>query len=231
MVGYADSRGQWYRDGHRHTTTTAPNCSQRGSDAVNGHRVNQPTRLTAIARPDTVIEAHGHQPGSPYKGTLDVTAVAVAAIRSGQVDLYCPVTHSGRELSDLQLLRILAIRASPPVLAIDGDLAGPDSAGRYGQACTAHGRPLVVTTLAAEHDPASWLATHGDAGLQAWRRLGADTRRGVTELRPNGDPRNGRSLWSSGTAQPRRRTGVRRQLLPADAPAPGPEAESGLVAL
>lgn len=35
---------------------------------MNGHRVNQPTRLTAIACPDTVIEAHGHQPGSPYKG-------------------------------------------------------------------------------------------------------------------------------------------------------------------
>jgi len=27
VVGYADPRGQWYRDGHRHTTTTAPNVA------------------------------------------------------------------------------------------------------------------------------------------------------------------------------------------------------------
>ncbi len=35
---------------------------------MNGPQVNQPTppRLTVVAWPDTVIEAHGHQPGSPY---------------------------------------------------------------------------------------------------------------------------------------------------------------------
>ena len=35
---------------------------------MNGPQVNRPTpaRLTVIAWPDTVIEAHGHQPGSPY---------------------------------------------------------------------------------------------------------------------------------------------------------------------
>lgn len=27
VVGYADGRGQWYRDGHRHTTTTAPDTT------------------------------------------------------------------------------------------------------------------------------------------------------------------------------------------------------------
>ena len=233
VVGYADGRGRWSRDGHRHTTTTAHDFSQRGSDAVNGPHGNRPTppRLTVIARPDTVIEAHGHQAGSPYKGTLDVTAVAIAAIRSGQVDRYRPVTQSGRELSKFQLLRILAVHPSAPVLAFDGDLAGRDSAGRYGQAFTAHGRPVVVTTLPAAHDPASWLAEHGDAGLQAWSGRSADTPRGPTELRPSGDPRNGRNLRSSWTAQPRRRTGVYRQILPADPRAPGPKAESGLVVL
>ena len=193
VVGYADGRGRWSRDGHRHTTTTAPDFSQRGSDAVNGPHGNRPTppRLTVIARPDTVIEAHGHQAGSPYKGTLDVTAVAIAAIRSGQVDRYCPVTQSGRELSKFQLLRILAVHPSAPVLAFDGDLAGRDSAGRYGQAFTAHGRTVVVTTLPAAHDPASWLAEHGYAGLQAWSGRSAGTPRGVTELRLDDHERSG----------------------------------------
>ena len=27
VVGYADGRGQWYRDGHRHTTTTAADAT------------------------------------------------------------------------------------------------------------------------------------------------------------------------------------------------------------
>ncbi len=27
VVGYADGRGQWYRDGHRHTTPTAPDTA------------------------------------------------------------------------------------------------------------------------------------------------------------------------------------------------------------
>lgn len=27
VVGYADGRGQWYRDGHRHTTTTVPDTT------------------------------------------------------------------------------------------------------------------------------------------------------------------------------------------------------------
>ena len=158
VAGYADGRGRWSRDGHRHTTTTAPDFSQRGSDAVNGPHGNRPTppRLTVIARPDTVIEAHGHQAGSPYKGTLDVTAVAIAAIRSGQVDRYCPVTQSGRELSKFQLLRILAVHPSAPVLAFDGDLAGRDSAGRYGQAL-----PLMVERWSLRRCPLRTTPPHG----------------------------------------------------------------------
>ncbi len=27
VIGYADSRGQWYRDGHRHTTPAAPDVA------------------------------------------------------------------------------------------------------------------------------------------------------------------------------------------------------------
>ncbi len=161
------------------------------------------------------------------EGTLDALAIAVAAIRTGQADRYCPITQSGRELSDTQLLRILAMHPAPPVLAFDGDLAGRDSAARYRQAFAAHGRPAIVTSLPAEHDPASWLATHGDAGLQAWQRSGADARRGLSELRSNVDRRNGRDTRSGA----RGRTGVSRQLLPAGAPAAVPEAERGPVAL
>ncbi len=110
-------------------------------------------------------------------------AIAVAAIRTGRTDRYCPVTQSGRELSDAQLGQILSMHPGEPVLAFDGDLAGRESAGRYEQAFVAHGRAVIVATLPAAHDPASWLATCGDAGLRAWQRGGSGIRRGVSELR------------------------------------------------
>jgi DNA primase len=103
------------------------------------------------------------------EGTLDAMAIAVAAVSSGQADRFCPVTQSGRELSDTQLRKIVALHSSRPVLAFDGDDAGRDSAARYEQAFGAAGRPAIVSALPAAHDPASWLAANGDAGLEAWR--------------------------------------------------------------
>jgi DNA primase len=120
------------------------------------------------------------------EGTLDAMAIAVAAVRSGQADRFCPVTQSGRELSDAQVRKIIALHPSRPVLAFDGDDAGRDSAGRYEQTFVAAGRPAIVSALPAAHDPASWLAENGDAGLEAWNRddaTSADRRR--LARRPN----------------------------------------------
>ncbi len=103
------------------------------------------------------------------EGTLDAMAIAVAAIRSGRADRFCPVTQSGRELSDTQVRGIINLHPSSPVLAFDGDDAGRESAVRYEQAFVAAGRPAVMSALSAAHDPASWLAAHGDAGLEVWR--------------------------------------------------------------
>jgi DNA primase len=120
------------------------------------------------------------------EGTLDAMAIAVAAIRAGRADRFCPVTQSGRELSDTQVREIIALHPSRPVLAFDGDDAGRDSASRYEQTFVAAGRPAIVSALPAAHDPASWLAEKGDAGLEAWNRddaTSADRRR--LARRPN----------------------------------------------
>ena len=109
------------------------------------------------------------------EGTLDAMAIAVAAIRTGHADRFCPLTQSGRELSAVQLGHVLGLHPTPPVLGFDGDAAGRDSAYRHSLAAARHGRPVAVTVLPADHDPASWLAEHGDPGLSAWRRDGAQT--------------------------------------------------------
>jgi len=102
------------------------------------------------------------------EGTLDAMAVAVAAIRSGQVDRFCPVTQSGKELSAVQLARVIDMHPGTPVLGFDGDRAGQDSAYRHALAAGRHGRAVAVTVLPGDHDPASWLAQCGDHGLAAW---------------------------------------------------------------
>ncbi len=104
------------------------------------------------------------------EGTLDAMAIAVAAIRTGQADRYCPVTQSGRELSDAQQEQILSMHPGELVLAFDGDTAGRDAANRYVVEVTGRGRRVAVTILPDDHDPASWLADRGDVGLHAWER-------------------------------------------------------------
>jgi DNA primase len=102
------------------------------------------------------------------EGTLDAMAIAVAAIRSGQADRFCPVTQSGKELSAVQLARVIDMHPGTPVLGFDGDRAGQDSAYRHALAAGRHGRAVAVTVLPGDHDPASWLAQCGDHGLAAW---------------------------------------------------------------
>lgn len=108
------------------------------------------------------------------EGTIDALAIATAAITAGQVERWCPLTQSGRELSPAQL-GWLADTGVPLVLGFDGDRAGADSATRYTTAATRAGVPVAVTLLPGGHDPASWLADTGPAGLTAWD-LAAGTR-------------------------------------------------------
>ncbi len=101
------------------------------------------------------------------EGTLDAMAIAVAAIHAGRAEEFCPVTQSGRELSSVQLGRIAAFER-PIVLGFDGDTAGRDSAIRHARAALQLRVAAWVTTLPADHDPASWLAQRGCRELDAW---------------------------------------------------------------
>jgi len=102
------------------------------------------------------------------EGTLDAIAVAVAAIRTHQDHLYCPLTQSGRELSPHQLQHILEMHPNPPILAFDSDPAGQDSARRYQSAFAKLGQQTHTARLPAGQDPASWLCVRGPRGLAAW---------------------------------------------------------------
>ena len=106
------------------------------------------------------------------EGTLDAMAIAVAAIRSGLDDKFCPVTQSGRELSAQQPKQVLELHPMPPVVAFDGDRPGRESNVRLSIAATYRHREVVITILPEGHDPNSWLALRGDAGLIAWIRKG-----------------------------------------------------------
>jgi DNA primase len=107
------------------------------------------------------------------EGSLDAMAIAIAAIRSGRADSFCPLTQSGRELSQVQLAQVIEMHPAPPVLGFDGDAAGQDSAYRHSLAALRQGRAVAVTVLPDDHDPASWLAKYGDHGLAAWVLAGA----------------------------------------------------------
>ena len=102
------------------------------------------------------------------EGVLDALAIAVAAISSDRGSFYCPVTQSGRELSEVQMRQILKLHATPLVLGFDGDEAGLDSARRYLVAFSELGTHALVAVLPCNHDPASWLAATGPGGLSAW---------------------------------------------------------------
>jgi DNA primase len=99
------------------------------------------------------------------EGTLDALAIAVAGIRIGRADRYCPLTQSGRELSDAQIRHIAALHPAPAVLAFDADPAGHDSTRRYQAAFAAIGFPVTVVKLPDGYDPASWLVAAGPDAL------------------------------------------------------------------
>ena len=102
------------------------------------------------------------------EGTLDALAIAVAAIRSGRAELFCPVTQSGRELSAVQVRKVIALHHRVAVLGFDGDPAGRESASRYAASFAKAGSAVRVAVLDDAHDPASWLAVAGDRALSSW---------------------------------------------------------------
>lgn len=104
------------------------------------------------------------------EGTLDALAIATNAVKAGKAGLFCPITQSGRELSEHQIRHIANLHPAAPVLAFDSDPAGDDSALRYALCFAAYGKAVTVTSLERGQDPASWLAEHGTQGLSAWSR-------------------------------------------------------------
>jgi DNA primase len=104
------------------------------------------------------------------EGVIDAMAIAVAAIRIGQSDWYCPITQSGRELSTHQLRCVLNLHDQPLVIAMDGDEPGRSSNQRLAAAAASRGRQALVAQLPDGEDPASWLARRGPAGVTAFDR-------------------------------------------------------------
>jgi len=99
------------------------------------------------------------------EGTLDAMAIAIAAILKGLVTQYCPLTQSGRELSAHQVERLAMVGPVRLVLALDGDGAGREARLRLARTIRAIGRTPTEIDLPDGSDPASWLASHGPAGL------------------------------------------------------------------
>jgi DNA primase len=114
------------------------------------------------------IDPHGQV--VVVEGTLDALAIATNALNAGKARLFCPVTQSGRELSEHQIRHIINMHPTAPVLAFDSDPAGTDSAFRYALCFAAYGKAVTITNLVQGHDPASWLAENGSHALSAWSR-------------------------------------------------------------
>jgi len=122
------------------------------------------------------------------EGTLDAMAIAVAALRAGQADRYCPLTQSGRELSARQLEYVLGLPGRV-VLGFHGDEAGRDATRRVAAAAARRGRDVLVKSLPDGKDPASWLARRGPGGLAVWRTPCRDTTAAGESQRPSGERR------------------------------------------
>jgi len=140
-------------------------------------KYTNPTRTLAY---DKSVDLYRPLPASTHpdgriivvEGTLDAMAIAIAAIRTGQADCFCPVTQSGKELSEAQLTAVLGLHPNPPVISFDGDAAGRDSNERIARAAADRGQTVTVVTLPDGHDPTSWLAEQGGAGLALWNYSG-----------------------------------------------------------
>jgi DNA primase len=106
------------------------------------------------------------------EGTLDALAISAQAANVGLSAKYAPVVESGLAISALQWDTITAIHPRPPVLCADGDEGGRTASTRWAAQLAARGREACITWWPAGHDPASWLADHGDEGLAAVSRKG-----------------------------------------------------------
>lgn len=103
------------------------------------------------------------------EGVLDALAVAAAAARTGQTQLFAPCTANGVTVSDAQAAAVAGLHRGPIVLALDGDQAGAQGTLRWLAALAVDHRATAVTRLPRDLDPADWLARHGDAGPEAFR--------------------------------------------------------------
>jgi len=176
-------------DTYRHRLLTAVRDDQHRVVGLVGRNLGPPDRPKYINPPTTAVYDKAINlyqplpaPTAPdghivvVEGTLDAFAVATAALRLGIAGRVCPVTQSGRELSDHQVDVVAAMDPSPPVLMFDGDPAGRDSTERYLKAFAARGHRAFAVTLPQAEDPASLLAGRG------WRDL-ADLLRDVAPRR------------------------------------------------
>jgi DNA primase len=106
------------------------------------------------------------------EGTIDALAIAAAAATAGRASKFAPVAESGTAISPAQWQTILAMTPTPPVLCGDGDPTGQSASLRWATDAATAGRETCITRWPQGHDPASWLATHGLAGLAAVTRRG-----------------------------------------------------------
>jgi|GEM_PF-1788202 len=146
---------------------------------------------------------HEHGQVVVVEGTFDAMAIAVAAIQADAATMFCPITQSGKELSNQQLDYVLSLSPSnrSVVLAFDGDRPGVEASTKYAQEAMNQGREIVITILPDGHDPCSYLAEHGPEGLAAWTRFGC-LKAGPGEVRPQyGAPLVLAQLWKDGVAE------------------------------
>ncbi|MHB1533916.1 MAG: CHC2 zinc finger domain-containing protein [Acidimicrobiales bacterium] len=139
---------------------------------LNMRRTHTYDKSVSIYRPSRAALSQ-HANVVVVEGVLDALAVASQAATSGLSHLYAPVCTSGLGLSASQVQQVLALHPGPPVIAGDGDTAGRQRANlKWATAVLAAGRESVVVDWPDGTDPASWLSTHGEAGLIAITRKG-----------------------------------------------------------
>jgi DNA primase len=143
----------------------------QGPKYLNMSRTHTYDKSAVLYRP-SVHPLDRHASVVVCEGTLDALAIAAQAAASGLSKQYGPVAPSGLALSDTQLLAILALHPTPPVLSGDGDDAGRRATIEWATRTALHGRESAVTVWPDGHDPASWIAAHGEAGLLAVTRKG-----------------------------------------------------------
>ncbi|MFC7597582.1 CHC2 zinc finger domain-containing protein [Terrabacter sp. GCM10028922] len=103
------------------------------------------------------------------EGVFDALALAAAAAATGASDQIAACAASGVTVSAEQADQVLAISVNPPVIALDADDAGREGTDRWLTAlCLERHRPAFVLRLPHGHDPASWIAEHGPAGIGAF---------------------------------------------------------------